>query len=163
MDFWKAKISFFPKPGTKRNVTDYERAVNEASLKLVKSDPDLLLTQDVLLQKAKDSVRTGGYDFKKGRSRWEFFEPSDPKRKRTSSKALSRSLRQNTLLELKSTAERLKEQIKIKERRMKQLISKENFKGADTVATDIQQLYEKPAVKRIQIGDLEKRNKKSVF
>ena len=29
------------------------------------------------------------------------------------------------------------------------------------VATDIQQLYEKLAVKRIQTGDLEKRNKKS--
>ena len=109
---------------------------------LVKSDRDLLLTRDVLLQNAKDSVRIGGYDFKKGMSRSRFFEPSDPKRKKTSEKNLSGSLWQNTLQQLKSTTERLKEQIEIKDRKKKQFISKENFKRADTVTTDIQQLYE---------------------
>ena len=138
MDFLKAKASVVPKPGTKRNVTDYERAVNEASFTLVKSDPELLITQDVLLQKAKDSMRIGGYDFKKGKSRSKFSEPSDPKHKRTSEKNLSGSLWQNALQELKSTTERLTEQIENKERKKKQLISKEGFKGEDTETTDIQ-------------------------
>ena len=73
--------------------------------------------EDVLLQKAKDSVRIGGYDFKKGKSRSKFSEPSDPKRERTSEMNLSGCLRQNTLQELKLTSERLKEQIEIKERK----------------------------------------------
>ena len=73
--------------------------------------------RDVLLQKAKDSVRNGGYDFKKGKSRSKLSEPSDPKRKRASEMNLSGSLRQNTLKELKSTSGRLKEQIEIKERK----------------------------------------------
>ena len=100
MDLLKAKTLFPQKPGTKRNVTDYEKAVNEVSFTLVKRDPDLLPVRDVLLQKAKDSVRIGGHDFKKGKSRSKFSEPSDPKRKRTSKKNLSGSLLQNTLQEL---------------------------------------------------------------
>ena len=85
---------------------------------MVKSDPDLLLTRDVLLHKAKDSVRIGGNDFKKGKFKSKFSEPSVPKRERTSEKNLSASLLQNTLQELKSTTERLKEQTEINERKI---------------------------------------------
>ena len=47
-------------------LTEYEIAINAASLKLSQEDPSLLVHRDKLFEKACGKVREDGFKFKKG-------------------------------------------------------------------------------------------------
>ena len=54
---------------TKSPLTDFQRCVNEAAVKLALMQPDLLRNRGALLDQARKMVAEEGYNFKKGSSR----------------------------------------------------------------------------------------------
>jgi hypothetical protein len=78
----KAKI--FTK-GIKGTLTKYQKAVNEASIKLCEENPSLVFQRNKLFEEARKKVRESGYDFAKGSSRAQGLtdEAVPPKRVKT--------------------------------------------------------------------------------
>ena len=68
----------------KRELTEFEKKVNEAAVELCLKDTTLLRTHGELLEKARKKVADDGYCFRKGRSRSKVYgdegTSSTPKR-----------------------------------------------------------------------------------
>ena len=94
-------------------LTEYEQAVNAASLQLSKEDPSLLGQRDKLFEKAREQVRNDGFKFKKGHSRSKFAE-TQHKDENTIKKNTSSHERKYRLAQIENELDEIKKTIKVK-------------------------------------------------
>ena len=124
-------------------LTEYEIAINAASLKLSQEDPSLLVHRDKLFEKARGKVREDGFKFKKGLSRSKSVtDTSDGKKNELTVKSVKTSSydRKHRLEQIEKELDETQKAIKIKEHRRNKAQSVKNFSLCDTLSTEIRSL-----------------------
>lgn len=123
-----------------KNVTDFQRRVNDASIELCLKNPSLLfLKRGNLLNMAKDKVHEDGYNYKKGKSRSmkhsALSDESVPKRSKIDS--IERQRRMN---ELHEDIADVDTQIGFKNRRIEAAMATKCYKTCDDISGEIAKL-----------------------
>lgn len=123
---------------TARPLTDFEKRVNEESVKLATNNPSLLITRKQLMDLAKDKVYESGFMFKKGKSRAKRFvgECSETKIR----PKMDSEMRKSRLLEVSEDLKQVNQQILFKEKRRDQAETIRDYKLCDTLTQEIGEL-----------------------
>ena len=154
----RKKAIFFEK-----NVTSYQKSVNDASVNLCLKNPSLLfIKRGDLLNMAKDKVHEDGYNYKKGKSR-------SIKRSTTSDESVPKRSKIDTAERLRRINEihedigHIDTQIEFKNRRIEAATVTKCYKTCDELSAEIAalQMQRRELVK--ELGILEKKAKKSAI
>ena len=115
----------------RKKVTPYQEEMNKAAYELALEDPNLLLSRQALIDRARTKVNAV-YKFKKGKSRSKKLpsssESSDsvPKRQKT-----TETMRENHVGELEEDIKDINDQLLFKEKRREQAELSRNYKLCD--------------------------------
>jgi hypothetical protein len=140
----------FGKKSTTRSLTDYEKAVNDASFQLAKDNSVLLSRRDELFKLAREKVRESGFKFKKGASRSKLAVPTtatadsqETPHKRLKSTANERKHR---LHQIQEELTELDKALKMKELRRNKAENVKNFMLCNTLSTEIRALLKEKRI-----------------
>ena len=144
-------------------LNDYEKEINKAAIELVQDDYSLLLNRGELFNKAKEIVRNGNYQFKKGYSR------SKHATDQTTKGASSVPRRQNTcsddrkarIVQLTEQIKEVKHQIAVKEKRKVKAESVHDYLLCDRMSTEKRKLLSEQATLENELKLIQRKEQKS--
>ena len=123
-------------------MTRYQKCINEAAAQLASAEPSLVMSRQKLLDRARDLVREGGYEFKKGKSRSKKLvqdtECAEPKRPKT-----SEGLRIKRIKQLEDDVSDFNDRLQFKEKRRQQATNARNYKLCDQLTEEMSEIKHK--------------------
>ena len=144
-------------------LNDYEKEINKAAIELVQDDYSLLLNRGELFNKAKEIVRNGNYQFKKGYSRSKHAtdqttkEPSSvPRRQNTCSDD-----RKARIVQLTEQIKEVKHQIAVKEKQKVKAESVHDYLLCDRMSTEKRKLLSEQATLENELKLIQRKEQKS--
>ena len=118
------------------NLSNYQKAVNNAAIDLAKKDGSPLLNKGKLFEKAREKVFSDGYHCAKKESRSKYFgaasKPPKPKRKYT-----SESIRSSCIQDIQESITSLTETINLLAQQKQQYVNAEKFLQAAEINSTI--------------------------
>ena len=160
-DYIREQSKFYGRNPKGKQITEYQKRVNEASEALCLSNPDLLADRNLLLDTARESVNASGYQFKKGRSRSKRLNSADetegPKRKK-----ISKEYRMSRIGELEERIKDLTDQIGFKVKRRDCASNMKNYKECDKLTEQLSALKGEKRQLEMELATLTKKEKKSL-
>ena len=108
----------------RKKITYYQEQVNSAAIKLALSDPGLLESHKTLLERARNRVVEGGYNFIKGKSRSK--QSNDPPKLKFEKS--TECMRKQNIAALEEDITDLKDRLQFKEKRRHQSEMARNYK-----------------------------------
>ena len=141
-------------------LNDYVKEINKAAIELVQDDYSLLLNRGELFNKAKEIVRNGNYQFKKGYSRSKHATDQ-------TTKGSSVPSRQNTcsddrkarIVQLTEQIKEVKHQITVKEKRKVKAESVPDYLLCDRMSTEKRKLLPEQATLENELKLIQRRAK----
>ena len=144
-------------------LNDYEKEINKAAVELVQDDYSLLLNRGEHFSKAKEVVRNGNYQFKKG------FSRSKHARDQTSKVANNVPSRQNTcsddrrarIVQLTEQIKEVEHQIMVKEKCKVKPESVHDYLLCDRMSSEKRKLLQEQATVENELKLIQRKEKKS--
>ena len=144
---------------TRRNLTKYEREMNEVSTQLCLQTPNLLSDRKALLEASRKKLDESGYGYKKGKSRSKRLtadEGSPQKRAK-----INRDFRLARIAELQEQIKDKKEQLEFKELRRDAAKNVHHYKECDKLTEQMAELKAGRRQLEQELAALTKKQKKS--
>ena len=142
--------------------TRHQKAMNEASITLCSSNPDLLNDRQELITKCREYVHEQGFAYKKGKSRSRILSPSSEeepvKCKRIK---ISASIRKSRIDELTDRIKDISNQVTFKEKRREQATNVHDYKQCDMLTEQMVELKREKNCLQTEVDQLKARQKRS--
>ena len=118
------------------NLSNYQKAVNDAAIELVKNDGSLLLNKGKLFEMAREKVFASGYHYAKKESRSKYFGTASkgPKAKR---RYTSKSIRNSRIQDIQESITSITDTINLLTQQKQQYVNTEKFLQAAEINTTI--------------------------
>jgi hypothetical protein len=118
------------------NLSNYQKAVNDAAIELAKKDGSLLLNKGKLFETAREKVFADGYHYAKKESRSKYFGAASkaPKAKR---KYTSESIRSSRIQDIQESITSITDTINLLIQQKQQYVNTEKFLQAAEINTTI--------------------------
>ena len=138
----RAQARIYGKSG--KEVTKYQRRLNEVAGDLCVRDPVLLGDRRKLLELAKDELHESGYVYAKGKSRSKKFNlVSEEEERPIKREKIDKQERQHRIETLKEQLQDNNKHISIKEKRIEQAQGVQNYKLCDQLSAEVTELKTK--------------------
>ena len=135
----REQACLFGKSG--KQVTKYQQRLNDIAGDLCVKNPLLLCSKGKLLELAREQVHESGYVYAKGKSRSKIFNPSTERQ--PSREKIDKQEREHRMQSIVEQLSDIKKHIELKQKRMEQAQSVQNFKLCDQIADEILSLKAK--------------------
>ena len=141
-------------------LTDFQKRVNNAATKIALKNPSLVhkKKRGMLLEKARKQVSNEGYVFKKGKSCSKLYGQQHSQSKSPTKRVkISEALHTQRSSELREDIEGIDHHVQIKERRLRQSESSQNYIMCDRFYDEIRELKRARRRELMQLEAKEKR------
>ena len=150
---------------SERELTKYQRSINDIAAQLALQNPDLLLSKQKLLEEARKKLDESGYDYKKGRSRSKQLSSSEsdestsaPKRVKT-----TEALRIKRISEIEEDLSDISQRMKFKEKRREQASLSHQYGICDQISEEISALKDRRRVLEKEMQGLRRKEQQSTW
>ena len=142
-----------------RNLTKYEREMNEVSMQLCLQTPNLLSDRKALLEASRKKLDESGYGYKKGKSRSKRLTADEGSPKKRAK--INRDFRLARIAELQEQIKDKKEQLEFKELRRDAAKNVHYYKECDKLTEQMAELKAGRRQLEQELAALTKKQKKS--
>ena len=122
---------------TKSPLTDFQRCVNEAAVKLALMQPDLLRNRGAHLDQVRKMVAEEGYNFKKGSSRSKVYRDVVKEMGDLKSPKVNKNIRDERMKEVEEDIKDISSQVVFKEKCLKPAEGSKDFKTCDRLTKEV--------------------------
>ena len=144
---------------TRRNLTKYEREMNEVSTQLCLQTPNLLSDRKALLEASRKKLDESGYGYKKGKSHSKRLTADEGSPKKRAK--INRDFRLARIAELQEQIKDKKEQLEFKELRRDAAKNVHHYKECDKLTEQMAELKAGRRQLEQELAALTKKQKKS--
>jgi chromosome segregation ATPase len=143
-----------------KQLSKYQQRMNEMAGNLCVKNPLLLRNSGKLLELARKQVHESGYVYAKGKSRSRVFNPSTDSGQPSREK-IDKQEREHRIQSIMEQIRDVKKHIELKQKRVEQAQTVQNFKLCDQLADEISSLKAKRRELETALRSLQQKQKKS--